>query len=291
MERRSLGPGGPDVPPVGFGGMPLSISGRPDEADAMRVVHASLDAGIRLLDTADVYCLSDHDVGHNERLIARSVALWSGPSDEALVATKGGMVRPDGRWERNGRPEHLRRACDRSLKALGVERIALYQFHAPDPEVPFRESIEALAELAREGKIRWIGLSNVSVEQITLARRITPILTVQNRLNPFFREAKDEGVLEYCTREGLGFLAYSPLGGGRLNRKLAGHPVLSPIARRHGVSEHAVVLAWLLALSPAVIPIPGARTVEHATDSAGAARLTLDPDEVAQVSAGAFSRA
>ena len=291
MERRSLGPGGPDVPAIGFGGMPLSISGRPEEADAIRVVHASLDAGIRLLDTADVYCLSDHDVGHNERLIARSVALWGGPSDEALVATKGGLVRPDGRWERNGRPEHLRRACDRSLKALGVERIALYQFHAPDPEVPFRESIEAIAELAREGKIRWIGLSNVSVEQIELARRITPILTVQNRLNPFFREAEDEGVLEYCTREGIGFLAYSPLGGGRLNRKLPGHPVLSPIAGRHGVSEHAVVLAWLLALSSVVIPIPGARTVEHARDSAGAASLTLDPDEVEQVSAGAFSRA
>lgn len=291
MERRSLGPDGPEVPAIGFGGMPLSISGRPEEPDALRAVHAALDAGIRLIDTADAYCLSDHDTGHNERLIARALASWKGPSDEVIVATKGGLVRPDGRWERNGRPEHLRRACDRSLRALGVERIDLYQLHAPDPRVPFPESIEALAELAQGGKIRWIGLSNVSVQQIEAARGITPILTVQNRLNPFFREAVEDGSLDYCAREGLGFLAYSPLGGGRLNRKLPDHPVLAPVARRHGVSEHAVVLAWLLALSPAVIPIPGARTVPHVTDSAAAADLALSPDELEQVTAGSFSRA
>jgi aryl-alcohol dehydrogenase-like predicted oxidoreductase len=291
MQLRSLGPDGPEVPAIGFGGMPLSIPGRPAEPDAIQVVHNALDAGIRLIDTADAYCLSDQDTGHNERLIVRALGSWKGPSGEVLVATKGGLVRPDGRWERNGRPEHLRRACDHSLAALGVERIDLYQLHAPDPDVPFPESVDAITELAREGKIRWIGLSNVSVEQIEVARSRTPVLTVQNRLNPFFREATEDGVLDYCTREGLGFLAYSPLGGGRLNRKLPGHAALAPIARKHGVSEHAVVLAWLLALSPAVIPIPGARTAAHVSDSAGAAALDLDRDELEQVTAGSFSRA
>ena len=167
-----------------------------------------------------------------------------------MVATKGGVVRTGGRWDTDGRPEHLRAACDRSLRALGVERIALYQLHAPDPAVPFEESVGALAELRRAGKIRWVGLSNVSVEQIRSAEAIVPVTTVQNRLNPFFREALATGVLRYCTERGIGFLAYSPVGGGRLNRKLPDHPVLAPMARRLGVSAHVLVLAWVLAQSP-----------------------------------------
>ncbi len=196
----------------------------------MRVIHAALDAGVRLLDTADVYCLSDEDLGHNERLMARALREWNGPRDEVIVATKGGMTRPQGSWDRNGRPEHLRRACDRSLQALGVDRIDLYQFHAPDPRVPFGESIGMLAELQAAGKIRWLGLSNVSVDQINAARRHIEVVTVQNRLNPFFREALTEGVVEHCEDLGIGFLAYSPVGGGRLNQKL-------PIAARGEVDR------------------------------------------------------
>jgi aryl-alcohol dehydrogenase-like predicted oxidoreductase len=134
--------------------MPLSTADRPPEPDAVRVIHAALDAGVRLLDTADVYCLSDEDLGHNERLMAKALREWNGPRDEVIVATKGGMTRPDGRWDRNGRPEHLRRACDRSLQALGVDRIDLYQFHTPDPRVPFAESVGMLAELQQIGKVR-----------------------------------------------------------------------------------------------------------------------------------------
>lgn len=290
MTLRALGPGLPAMPPVGFGGMPLSIDGRPDEAVGVQVIHAALDAGMRLIDTADVYCLSDDDLGHNERLVARALREWNGPRAEVLVATKGGLTRPQGRWERNGRPEHLARACDRSLKALGVDRIDLYQLHAPDTRVPFAESIGMLAELQRAGKVRWIGLSNVSVEEIDAARRQVEVVTVQNRLNPFFREALSEGVVEHCARLGIGFLAYSPVGGGRLNRKLPAHAVAADIGRRHGASAHAVVLAWVLAQGRTVFVIPGARTVAHAVDSWRAGSLELSREELHRLDAADFDR-
>ncbi len=291
LRTRPLGPAGPAVTTVGFGGMPLSIRDRPDDQASLAVLRAVLDAGVTLIDTADVYCLSDQDIGHNERLIARAMNEWSGNVETVIIATKGGLTRPDGRWERNGRPEHLRRACDRSLKALGVDRIDLYQLHAPDPDVPFDESVEMLAELRKAGKIRWVGLSNVSVEQIEQARAIVPIQTVQNRLNPFFREALRDGVVEYCGEQGIGFLAYSPVGGGRLNKKLPEHPALTPIAARHGVSTHVVTLAWVLSRGESVFVIPGARTTAHATDSLRASTLDLEPDDVRAIDEAAFSTA
>lgn len=291
MKQRLLGPGAPSVSAIGFGGMPLSIRERPPAAEGVRVIHAALDAGVTLIDTADVYCLDEHDIGHNERLVARALKSWPGERGSVVVATKGGMTRPGGRWERDGRPEHLRSACERSLKALGVERIDLYQLHAPDPTVPFAESVGALAELQEAGKIRWIGLSNVSVEEIREAEGIVQVVTVQNRLNPFFREALETGVVDYCAGRGIGFLAYSPVGGGRLNKKLPDHPVVRAIAERHGVSTHAVVLAWVLARSPGVLAIPGARSVEHAVDSARAADLTLSPEDLRAVDEAEFSRA
>ena len=286
-----LGPGAPAVTVVGFGGMPLSIAGRPEEPQGIRTLHAALDAGLTLIDTANVYCLDDDDIGHNERLIARALDAWRGDRSGVIVATKGGMTRPRGAWERDARPDRLRRACDASLKALGVERIDLYQLHAPDSAVPFADSVGALAELRAAGKIRWVGLSNVSVDQIDAARRIVPIATVQNRLSPFFREAIRDGVVGYCAREGIGFLAYSPVGGGRLNRKLPSHPTLLPMARRYGASPHAVVLAWVLAQGASVIVIPGARTSEHARDSAGAAGIALAPEDLAAIDRAEFSRA
>ena len=291
IPRRSLGPGAPRVSAVGYGGMHLSIQDRPPEEQGIRVIHAALDAGVTLIDTADVYCLDDRDLGHNERLIAAALLSWGGNRDEVIVATKGGLTRPGGRWETNGRPEQLRAACERSLRALGTERIDLYQLHAPDSQVPLAESVGALADLQREGKIRWVGLSNVSVPQIWEAGSIVPVTSVQNRLNPFFREALSEGVVEYCESRGIGFLAYSPIGGGRLNRKLPKHPVLQPIAARLGVTPHALVLAWVLDRSPAVIAIPSARTVEHVLDSVGAAGLELGKSDLSAITAAEFSRA
>jgi aryl-alcohol dehydrogenase-like predicted oxidoreductase len=291
IPRRKLGADAPAVSAVGYGGMHLSIQDRPPEEQGIRVIHAALEAGVTLIDTADVYCLDDSEIGHNERLIARALRTSAAKREQVLVATKGGMRRPGGRWEMDGRPEHLRAACDRSLQALGVEQIDLYQLHTPDPKVPLAESVGALADLQRTGKIRWIGLSNVSVAEIREAEAQARVISVQNRLNPFFRESLREGVVEYCTQQGIGFLAYSPIGGGRLNRKLPGHPVLQPMATRLGVTPHALVLAWVLARSPAVIVIPSARTVEHAIDSSTAADLNLSEADLSAITTAEFSRA
>ena len=291
MRTRSLGPGAASVSVIGYGGMHLSIDGRPPEDVGVDVIHASLDAGVTLIDTADVYCLDHTDVGHNERLIARALASWSGPRDRIIVATKGGLIRPSARWDRDASPKQLRAACDRSLKALGVQRIDLYQLHAPDPNVRFEDSIETLAELQRAGKVRWVGLSNVSVAEIRRAEAIVPIVSVQNRLNPFFREALTDGVVKYCETGGIGFLAYSPTGGGRLTKKLPAHPVLQAIGKRIGVSPHQVCLAWVLAQGKTVIAIASARTVEHAVDSAGAADVALSPDDLKAIDDAEFSRA
>lgn len=289
MDFRSLGPGVGEVPCVGFGGMPLSTAGRPGVAESIRVLHAALEAGVTLVDTADVYCLDDNDIGHNERLIARALREWSGDADRIVVATKGGLTRPDGRWESDARPASLKSACEASLAALGVETIDLYQLHAPDSRVPLEDSVGALADLHVEGKIRAAGLSNVTVDDIQRAAAIMPIASVQNRLSPFFREALDDGVVEHTRSEGMGFFAYSPVGGGRLNRKLPDHPVVSTIARSRGVSAHAVVIAWVLGRAPNVIVIPGARTVAHALDSISAADVRLTPDEDRAIEAAEFS--
>lgn len=291
LAARPLGPEGPEVSAVGFGGMHLSIEDRPDEAQSVRTLHAAFDAGITLIDTADAYSLGDHETGHNERLIARALREWRGPRESVLVATKGGSTRPGGRWERDGRPAYLRLACERSLRALGVDEIDLYQLHAPDPRVPFEESVGALARLLEEGKVRRVGLSNVSVPQIEAAARIVPVTSVQNRLNPFFRESLAQGVVAHCMARRIGFLAYSPVGGGRLNRRLPAHPVVSGIAARTGASPHAVVLAWVLAQGRQVIPIPSARTPEHARDSAGAPEVPLTPDDLHAIGEAAFPTA
>jgi aryl-alcohol dehydrogenase-like predicted oxidoreductase len=291
IAQRRLGRDAPLVSAVGYGGMHLSIQDRPPEEQGIRVIHAALDAGVTLIDTADVYCLDNQDIGHNERLVARALGSWQGDRDQVIVATKGGVTRPAGRWETDGRRQHLRAACERSLKALAVERIDLYQLHAPDPKVPLAESVGAVAVLIQEGTIRCFGLSIVSVAEIRAAEAIAPVSTVQNRLNPFFREALAEGIVKHCTERGIGFLAYSPTGGGRLNRKLPAHPVLQPMAARLGTTPHALVLAWVLARSPSVIVIPSARIVAHALDSVSAADLTLSEADLAAITSAEFSPA
>jgi aryl-alcohol dehydrogenase-like predicted oxidoreductase len=271
--------------------MPLSTSGRPAEEVGLEVVHAALDAGVTWLDTANVYCLDDDELGHNELLFSKALKTWSGPAESIVVATKGGMTRPNGSWDRDGRPDQLKNACDRSLRALGVERIDLYQLHAPDPNVPFADSVGALSDLQTAGKIRWLGLSNVSVEEIDEASSIVTVVTVQNRLSPFFREALETGVVAHCAEHGIGFIAYSPVGGGRLNKKLPTHPVVAPMAQRLGASPHAVVTAWGLAQGPTVLSIPAARTVEHAVDAISSAAIELTEADLAAIDSAEFSTA
>jgi aryl-alcohol dehydrogenase-like predicted oxidoreductase len=211
-----------------------------------------------------------------------------------VVATKGGLVHPTQlKWGADGRPEHLRTACDRSLQALGIERIDLYQLHAPDPKVPFEDSVGAMAELRDAGKVRWVGLSNVGVPKIASARKIVPIHSVQNMLSPLARDSLRRGflrksVVDYCTAHRLGFLAYSPLGGAAKSKVLGAHPVLQGIAKSHDVSPQRVALAWCLAQGPTVIPIPAARTEAHAVDSLGASELELSRAELAAIDAARF---
>jgi aryl-alcohol dehydrogenase-like predicted oxidoreductase len=287
VQRTALGDTGELISSIGFGGMPLSIQGRPSEEQGHRVLNAAIDAGLTLIDTADVYCLDDNDIGHNERLIAAAVA---GRPDRAeiRVATKAGLRRPRGAWTNDGSPEHLRQACERSLRALGTEQIWLYQFHAPDPKVSFEKSVETFAELHRAGKFRWFGLSNVSVQQIEQAQRILPVVSVQNRLNPYFRESIK--VAKECARRGITLLAYSPVGGGRLAKKLPQFDVLIELARKHDRSVHAIVIAWVKAQAQTVVPIPAARTVDHARDSALAADLVLSDEDLLAIDETDFDR-
>jgi len=177
MERRALVTTGLSVGCVGLGGMPMSISGRPSTEASIRVIHAALDHGMTLIDTADVYCLDHTDIGHNERLIARALREWPGGS-EIVVATKGGLERPDGAWTTNGRPGHLRAACEASLRALGVEAIDLYQLHAPCDDHPYVESVGELSRLRDEGKVVHLGLSNVTTDEISAAQSIVPIVSI-----------------------------------------------------------------------------------------------------------------
>lgn len=289
MRSAPLGNTTEQIPVVGFGGMPLSIQGRPVEEAGRRVLHAAIDAGMTFIDTADVYCIDDSDIGHNERLIA-SVIHARPDRDRIRIATKGGLRRPKGAWTNDGRPKHLREACEKSLVALSVEQIFLYQLHAPDSSVPFEKSVETLADLQREGKCQYLGLSNVSVAQIESAMRIARIVSVQNRLNPYFREAVDDGVVAHCEQKNITFLAYSPVGGGRLSKKLPQFEVLQRTAAAHGTSPHAVTLAWVRSQGKTVVPIPAARSEEHARDSAKSAELTLTPEELRAIDDTPFSR-
>lgn len=268
-----------EVFPIGLGGMGMSLSGRPPEERSIATIHAALDAGVNLIDTADAYSKDDSDVGHNERLIARALR---GRRDGVIVATKGGHTRtPGGGWEVDGRPEHLRAACEASLRALDTDRIDLYQYHRPDPDVPYAESIGAVKELQDAGKVRWIGISNASLEQMEKASAIAEVVSVQNQLSLEYTGPLEKGELDRCDERGIAFLPWSPLGGISRAAEAAGrHDPVRAVAGAHGVSPQQVALAWLLSLSPVVIPIPGASRPESIADSVRAADLELSRDEL-----------
>ncbi|MBM7820504.1 aryl-alcohol dehydrogenase-like predicted oxidoreductase [Cellulosimicrobium cellulans] len=285
MQQRTLG--SRTVSAIGLGGMPMSIEGRPDEARSVATVHAALDAGVTLIDTADAYHLHADEVGHNEELIARALRSSGVDTSDVLVATKGGHLRPgDGTWTRNGDPTYLKQAAKESARRLGVDAIGLYQFHRPDPTVPYADSIGALVELLDEGVIQQAGISNADVAQIDLANEILGgrLASVQNQFSPRFRSS--QGELEHCAALGVAFLPWSPLGGIANASELGTrHAVFQEVADAHGVSVYQVTLAWELALAPVVVPIPGASRPESIRDSAAAADLVLTPEEVARLSA------
>lgn len=285
MKQRALGD--TTVSAIGLGGMPMSIEGRPDRDRSVATVHAALDAGVTLIDTADAYHRDAGEVGHNEVLIAGALRSWGGDPASVVVATKGGHLRPgDGSWTQNGDPAHLKQAAKASAQRLGVEAIGLYQFHRPDPTVPYAESVGALAELLDEGVIVRAGISNASVAQIDEANAVLGgrLVSVQNQFSPAFRSSLAE--LEHCASLGIAFLPWSPLGGisdaGELG---ANHAAFAEVAQAHGVSPQQVALAWELSLAEVVIPIPGASRPASIEDSVQAAELGLTADELARLSA------
>lgn len=284
MRTRTLG--NQTVSAIGLGGMPMSIEGRPEQDRSIRTIHAALDSGVTLIDTADAYHMRAGEVGHNERLIAKGLSSYSGDTSGVLVATKGGHLRPgDGSWTIDSSPAHLKQACDASLRALGVEAIGLYQLHRPDEKVPYAESVGALKELQEAGKVQLVGISNASVEQIDIAREVLGegnLASVQNQFSPAYRSS--EGELEYCAQLGIGFLPWSPFGGiTRAGDLGSSFSAFGKIAAARGVSPHQVCLAWLLAKAPVVLPIPGASRPESIMDSSGAAELELTSDEIAEL--------
>src|SRR3954454_20466031 len=286
MQTRTLG--STTVSAIGLGGMPMSIEGRPDDRSrSIATVHAALDAGITLIDTADAYHLHADEVGHNESLIAEALASYGGDTTDVLVATKGGHTRPgDGSWQLNGSPDYLRLACDASLKRLGGDAIGLYQFHRPDPDVPYAESVGALADLLDEGVIAMAGISNADPDQIREAQQALGgrLASVQNEFSPAFRSSRPE--LDLCAELGIAFLPWSPLGGiSRAGDLGSRHDAFAEVAKDREVSPQRVALAWELALAATVVPIPGASRPESIEDSVQAAGLELSAEDVERLSA------
>jgi pyridoxine 4-dehydrogenase len=264
---------------LGFGAMRITgpgIWGPPEDHDgAIAVLRRAVELGVNLIDTADSY---GPEV--SEELIAEALHPYP---DDLLIATKGGLTRTGpGRWPPDGRPEHLREACEGSLRRLRLERIELYQLHRPDPKVPYEGSVGALKQLQDEGKILHIGISNASVDQLETARGIAEVISVQNRFNLTDRSSDD--VLERCEELGIAFFPWAPLAAGELAGP--GGPV-DEIAERHGATAGQVALAWLLRRSPVMLPIAGTSSVEHLEENIAAATLELSDEEVAALDSAA----
>jgi HAD superfamily hydrolase (TIGR01662 family) len=264
---------------LGLGLLRLAIDGRPAADDAIAVIHFALNSGIRVLDTADVYSLGSDDLHYGERLVRQALDAWYGPKDEVRILTKVGLARPTGRWMPNGRPDHLRKAVDGSLAALGVERLFLLQLHARDSRVPLEETLAALAEFQRVGKVEHLGLCNVSPDELRQAMRHFRVAAVQNELSVLNRKNAADGLLALTQQEGIPFLAHRPLGGYAKVRRLAKNKVLLPLAERHQVTPHQIALAALVHAAPHVVPLVGATRVESVRSSLAALDLTFDTSD------------
>jgi aryl-alcohol dehydrogenase-like predicted oxidoreductase len=276
--RRVVGNTGLAVNPIGLGGMPLSIQGRPDERTALTVIRAFVENDGDFIDTAISYCLDNTDLGHNERVIAKALAALN--QRDILIATKGGLTRPDGRWEVDGSPEWLRECCEQSVRNLGGP-IQLYYLHAVDSNVQFADSLGELVRLRDEGKIVHIGLSNVAARELDEALELTPIAAVQNRCNIFDRRDFDNGLVAHCAELGVTYVPYSPVGGHFGHRRVADDATLARVAEKHGTTPYVIALAWLLARGEHILPIPGATKVSSITSSLSATRVELDTDDLA----------
>ena len=282
---KKLGNTETEISAIGLGGMPLSLSSRPSESQAIAVIHKALDLGITLIDTADSYCKDESDKHHNERLITKALQQYAGETSHVTVATKGGLMRPNGNWTRNGNPQHLRETIRASFEALGGDKpITLWQYHSPDPDYTIEESLTPVKEAQAEGMIRYVGVSNFSVEQIQQAQDVVKVVSVQNQYNPWHRQPEFDGVLEYCEQQGLTFFPYRPLRGRNEVSSVEQEAILAQLATKKGVSPYQIVLAWLQAKSPCIVPIPGASKLSSIEDSAQSVAVQLTAQEVQRIS-------
>jgi len=285
VQQRRIG--NTTVSAIGLGAMPLSTKeDRPSRDDAIAVVHAALDAGVTLIDTADAYARDEAEFGHNEELVAEALKAYGADTSEVLVATKGGHTREGTDWLLDGSPAYLRRACEGSLQRLGVDAIGLYQYHRPDPETPWEDSMGALRALVDDGLVRMVGVSNADIAQIDVARSVIgdAFVSVQNQFSPGWRFSADE--LDHCAAHGLAFIPWSPFGGvGSAGSLDAAAPAFAEVAAELGVSVYRVALAWHLAQAEVVVPIPGASRPQSIQDSAAAAELELSHDQLGRLDA------
>ncbi|MEC4882388.1 MAG: aldo/keto reductase [Scytonema sp. PMC 1070.18] len=284
METKQLGKTGVSVSAIGLGAMPMSLSTRPPESQSIDVIHRALDLGITFIDTADSYCKDESDKHHSERLIHQALQTYKGDTSHVVVATKGGLMRPNGSWTRNGNPNHLRETIRTSFEALGGDKpIDVWQYHAPDPNYSIEESLAPAKEAVEAGIIRTVGVSNFSVEQIKRAQDVVEIVSVQNQYNPWNRQPELEGVLEYCEKESLTFLPWSPFGGSRRHQGLSDFPSIAKLAKEKDVSVYCIVLAWLRSKSPCILPIPGASKTSSVEDSVHGVNVRLSDEEVQRI--------
>ena len=283
MTNIAFGTLGLQVSPIGLGTMPLAIQGRPSPERAAELIVRALDGGINWFDTADSYCLGEADVGYGERLLAETLRKAGSP--KVMVTTKAGWIRPNSEWVIDGRPERLKAACEASLRALGVDSIFLYQLHAPDPKVPFSDSVGALADLQRAGKIRHLGLSNVDLGHIHEAQRETAVRLVQNRCNIFDQFSFVNGVIDYCRARKIPFVAHSPIGGHKGHVRALESPSIRRVAERRGLSAKEVCLLWLLS-QDGIFPIPGATRLESLASNLRILNETLTPADLSELDAG-----
>lgn len=285
MKNKKLGNTNFNISAIGLGGMPISLNGRPTESQAIAVIHRALDLGVTLIDTADSYCKDESEKHHNEELIVKALQEYTGDIRAVTVATKGGLMRPQGAWTRNGNPHHLRKTIRESFEALGGQKpIDLWQYHAPDPSYTIEAALAPAKEAVEAGMVRFVGVSNFSVEQIKRARDTVEIASVQNQYNPWHREPESDGVLEYCETEKLTFFPWSPLGGSRRATSLQDMPAIAKLATEKNVSVYCIVLAWLMAKSPCIVPIPSATKISSIEDSVKAMDVKLTDEEIQQIS-------
>ncbi len=279
MRQRPFGKTGESVGVIGYGAQYLSLKGRPDEAHSVELLNRVIAEGANYIDTADTYCLGPHELHHNEKLLAKTVA------SRAHIGTKGGTVRTSAGWEIDASPDRLYRVINESFQALDGQPIFLWQLHWPDARFPIADMFRVARRAVDEKLIRFVGVGNMNVEQIKQARDIVDIVSVQNQFNFWHRESETDGVIDYCQRENLVFLPWRPMGGEGLAQRLGEIAPLANIARARGVSPQRIVLAWQSAKSPAILPIPGSTKIANILDCFAAAELKLEAKEIAALDA------